>query len=79
MGVLWFLYMSIVHVGQDWYGYGWEIQLTETGFLAIFSLPINGYAPLSRDGRHLFLDHCFIPLVDFPYYAWFGVDKIPRG
>ena len=34
MAVLWALYMSIVHVGQDWYGYGWESQLLETGFLA---------------------------------------------
>jgi len=34
--VLWALYMSFVHVGQIWYGYGWEIQLLETGFLAIF-------------------------------------------
>lgn len=40
MGVLWFLYMSFVHVGQEWYGYGWEIQLTETGFLAIFLCPL---------------------------------------
>jgi hypothetical protein len=22
--VLWILYMSFVHVGQEWYGYGWE-------------------------------------------------------
>ena len=28
---LWAMYMSIVHVGQIWYGYGWEIQLLETG------------------------------------------------
>lgn len=34
--LLWFLYLSIVHVGQDWYAFGWEIQLLETGFLAIF-------------------------------------------
>jgi hypothetical protein len=40
MAVLWGLYMSIVHVGQDWYGYGWEIQLLETGFLAIFLCPL---------------------------------------
>jgi hypothetical protein len=40
MAVLWFLYMSFVHVGQLWYGYGWEIQLTETGFLAIFLCPL---------------------------------------
>lgn len=34
--VLWFLYLSFVHVGSLWYGYGWESQLLETGFLAIF-------------------------------------------
>ena len=38
--VLWLLYMSFVHIGQEWYGYGWEIQLTETGFLAIFLCPL---------------------------------------
>ncbi len=40
LAVMWFLYLSIVHVGQDWYGYGWEIQLLETGFLAIFLVPL---------------------------------------
>jgi hypothetical protein len=40
LAVLWVLYASIVHVGQDWYGYGWEIQLIETGFLAIFLCPL---------------------------------------
>ncbi len=39
MCVLWALYMSIVHVGQLWYGYGWEILLLETGFLGIFLAP----------------------------------------
>ena len=38
--VLWALYMSFVHIGQDWYGYGWEIQLLETGFLAAFLGPL---------------------------------------
>jgi hypothetical protein len=45
LGVLWFLYLSIVHVGQDWYGYGWEIQLTETGFLAVFLCPLWDMRP----------------------------------
>src|SRR5262249_16836711 len=40
MTLLWALYLSFVHVGQDWYGYGWEIQLLETGFLAIFLCPL---------------------------------------
>jgi hypothetical protein len=34
--ILWALYMSLVHIGQLFYGYGWEMQLLETGFLAIF-------------------------------------------
>src|SRR5438309_1375102 len=46
--VLWVLYMSIVHVGQEWYGYGWEIQLTETGFLAIFLCPLLDIRPFPR-------------------------------
>jgi hypothetical protein len=48
LGVLWFLYMSIVHAGQDWYGYGWEIQLTETGFLAIFLCPLVDLRPFPK-------------------------------
>jgi hypothetical protein len=34
--VLWVLYLSIVNVGQQWYGFGWESLLLEAGFLAIF-------------------------------------------
>jgi hypothetical protein len=33
---LWALYMSIVNVGQTFYGFGWESLLLETGFVAIF-------------------------------------------
>jgi Lipase maturation factor len=46
--VLWVIYMSFVHVGQDWYGYGWEIQLLETGFLAIFLCPLIDMRPFPR-------------------------------
>ena len=46
--VLWLLYMSFVHAGQDWYGYGWEIQLTETGFLAIFLCPLLDVRPFPK-------------------------------
>ncbi|HVX26204.1 MAG TPA: lipase maturation factor family protein [Parafilimonas sp.] len=48
LAVLWFLYMSFVHVGQDWYAYGWEIQLTETGFLAIFLCPLLDMRPFPK-------------------------------
>eukprot|EP01083_Nonionella_stella_P059946 156806_1 len=33
---LWLLYHSLVNVGGLFYGYGWESQVLETGFLAIF-------------------------------------------
>jgi hypothetical protein len=34
--LLWVLYLSIVNVGQRWYGFGWESLLLEAGFIAIF-------------------------------------------
>lgn len=34
--LLWVLYLSIVNVGQRWYGFGWESLLLEAGFLAVF-------------------------------------------
>ena len=48
IAIIWFLYMSIVHVGQEWYGYGWEIQLSETGFLAIFLCPLLDMRPFPK-------------------------------
>jgi Lipase maturation factor len=48
LAVLWVLYMSFVHVGQEWYSYGWEIQLTETGFLAIFLCPLFDGRPFPK-------------------------------
>ncbi|XP_058477806.1 lipase maturation factor 1 [Solea solea] len=40
MATLWVLYRSLVSVGQLWYSFGWETQLLETGFLAIFLCPL---------------------------------------
>jgi hypothetical protein len=34
--VLWALYMSIVNVGQTFYGFGWEMLLLEAGFTVAF-------------------------------------------
>jgi len=43
--VLWALYMSIVNVGQTFYGFGWETLLLEAGFLAAFLGPASGAVP----------------------------------
>ena len=43
--LLWALYLSIVNVGQIWYGFGWESLLCEAGFLAIFLGPANTELP----------------------------------
>jgi hypothetical protein len=36
---LWALYLSVVNVGQTFYGFGWETLLLEAGFLAVFLGP----------------------------------------
>ncbi|WP_378145020.1 lipase maturation factor family protein [Cnuibacter sp. UC19_7] len=41
---LWILYLSIVSVGQTFYGFGWEMLLCEAGFLVAF-LGSNEVAP----------------------------------
>lgn len=48
MTALWAIYMSFIHVGQEWYGYGWEIQLLETGFLGIFLCPLLDPRPFPK-------------------------------
>ncbi len=48
--LLWALYLSIDHVGQRWYSFGWETQLLETGLIAVFLCPLLGWRP--RSSRH---------------------------
>lgn len=47
MAAVWLLYLSFVHIGQDFYGYGWEILLLEVGFLSCFIAPLRSILPLS--------------------------------
>ena len=49
MALLCSIYMSFVHIGQVFYGYGWEIQLLETGFLAIFLCPLWDARPFPKN------------------------------
>ena len=42
--LIWGLYLSIVNIGQTFYGFGWESLLLEAGFLAAF-LGSNDVAP----------------------------------
>lgn len=46
--VLWALQMSILHIGQNFWSYGWESQLLETGFLAIFLVPLLDGRPFPK-------------------------------
>ena len=39
LAILWIIYISFVNVGQTFYGFGWEIMLLETTFLAVFLCP----------------------------------------
>lgn len=49
MFTLWVLYHSLVAVGQRWYGFGWESQLLETGFLAMWMVPLFQWRAVPRD------------------------------
>jgi hypothetical protein len=42
------LQISIVPIGQDFYAFGWETQLVETGFLCIFLCPLLDGRPFPR-------------------------------
>jgi hypothetical protein len=75
--LLWALYMSFVHVGQEWYGYGWEMQLLETGFLAIFLCPLLDGRPFPRRPPPLIVIWLFRALI-FRIMLGAGMIKI-RG
>jgi len=77
LSVLWLLYMSFVHAGQDWYGYGWEIQLLETGFLSIFLCPLLDMCPFPKRGPPIFIIGLFRWLI-FRIMLGAGLIKI-RG
>ena len=44
--ILWAIYLSFVHVGQRFYGFGWEIMLLESTFLAMFLCPLISFKRL---------------------------------
>src|SRR4029077_12703739 len=75
--ILWIMYMSIVHVGQIWYGYGWEIQLLETGFLSIFICPLLDARPFPRRPPPLLVIWLFRWL-GFRIMIGAGLIKMPR-
>ena len=77
MFILWLLYMSFVHIGQLWYGYGWEIQLLETGFLAIFLVPLLDARPFPKTSPPLLIIWLYRWLT-FRIYLGAGLIKI-RG
>ena len=77
MFFLWIVYMSFVHVGQIWYSYGWEIQLLETGFLAIFLCPLWDLRPFPKSDAPKELMWLFRWLA-FRIYLGAGLIKI-RG
>jgi lipase maturation factor 1 len=44
---LWICQRSLMAVGGCWYGFGWELQLAELGFHALFLVPLLSLNPIS--------------------------------
>jgi predicted DCC family thiol-disulfide oxidoreductase YuxK len=49
LALLWLIYLSLVTVGRDFYGFQWDNLLLETGFLAIFFAPLQLLPRPSRE------------------------------
>lgn len=47
MLALWAIQLSLHSIGQVFWGYGWEIQLLETGMIAVFLCPMREWRPLA--------------------------------
>lgn len=62
MFALWALYFSIVTIGQRWYSFGWESQLLETGFLAMFMVPVLSLSKFPK--------YTYTPWVAIWGYRW---------
>lgn len=50
LALLWFFYLSLVSVGQDFLSFQWDNLLLEAGLLAVFAAPLH-WQP-GRDNRH---------------------------
>jgi len=61
--VLWSLQISLVHTGQLFWGYGWETQLLETTFLAVFLVPLLDGRPFPRSRPSRIVIALFIWLI----------------
>ena len=77
MTLLWAMYMSIVHIGGIWYGYGWEIQLLETGFFSIFLCPLLDGRPFPKTPPPI-LVIWLVSLARFPHHGRRRSDQAPR-
>lgn len=89
MATMWVLYHSLVNVGQAWFSFGWESQLLETGFLAIWCVPVFSVKKMPRklpppwvllvlDGVYhdLLLGVCLgVQMADLQDHAWCRINQ----
>jgi predicted DCC family thiol-disulfide oxidoreductase YuxK len=47
--ILWLFYLSLFNVGQQFFGFQWDTLLLETGFLAIFLVPLKWRPKLENE------------------------------
>ena len=77
MALLWLLYMSYVNAGQLFFGFGWESQTLELGFLMIFLCPLWDARPFPKHETPLPIIWLFRFFL-FKFYVGAGLIKL-RG
>jgi lipase maturation factor 1 len=77
--VLWFLYLSLANIGQDFMSFQWDVLLLETGFLAIFLAPSAVFERISSGSSPSRIVLWLLGFLLFRLMFSSGIGKIVSG
>lgn len=77
--ILWFFYLSLVTVGQDFLSFQWDVLLLETGFLSIFLAPLSWRLKANRSSPPSFVFILLMRWLLFRLMFSSGIVKLLSG
>ncbi len=79
LALLWLLYLSLVTIGRVFLGYQWDALLLETGFLAIFLMPLQLRPDWTRETSGSRITRWLLLFLLFRLMFESGVVKLASG